>query len=289
MFNFKRLKTRFVQAEPYATPRDLALWPGAWREVFRKRRRIPLSDVKRFTRTNVGDGLELFSAGQGARTLIVAFTTRAGRMLVPTAVFLQHLDEREFDVLGLYDFNNLHFDRGTGECNSSLFELAGKVRRIAGERGYAGLVTYGASMGGLPALRGGHLMGADRSISVGGNFAWHVARLRSGGRTVGAFDPLCDCSLPLQTESYLLYAEGHPIDVEHADRASAIDSNAVRLPMPTRYHDFPFLIYKTGRLADFHQQMFDLRQKPDLQRLRALVEKAGVERRQPEAGQAPAR
>jgi hypothetical protein len=283
VFEYKRLARWLLGAEPLATPMELALWPGAWREVFRKRRRIPLSDVKRFVRTNVGDGLELFSADKGAKTLIVAFTTRTRRIFMPAAVFLQHLDDRKFDVLVLYDFENLHFDRGTGSCNSSFAALLEQVRRIARSRGYTGLITYGTSMGGFPALRAGHILRADRAISAGGSLVWHVTRLRSGGKTVQAFDPICECSMPIRSESYVLYSEENAEDVKNAERVSAVICDAAVMPVPTRFHDFPFLIYKLGRLAEYHRQIFDLSRKPDHRRLRKLF--AAPESRDSEASE----
>jgi hypothetical protein len=271
VFEFKRVKKWLVGSGPLATPMELALWPGAWRDVFRKRRRIPLSDVKKFVRTNVGDGADLYSANKNARKLIVAFTDKSRCLLTPLAVFLQHLDDEQFDVLALHDRRWLHFDSGIGSAAPSLPTTIGLAAAVAARGRYECIVSYGASMGGFPALRAGHALKTDRSISVCGGFAWHVGRLMAGKSAIAAFDPLCDCTQPFGSRAFLLYPEGHMEDAENVRRVAAIVKDATLLPLPGEEHLLPLIIYRNGHLAEYHRLIFDVESEPNLARLRSFV------------------
>ena len=272
MFRFRRIKKWLFAAEPLATPWELAQRPAAWREVFRSRDNIALDQVRRFERTTIGDGIELYSAAKGARTLIVGLTDRNRRILMPAAIFLQHLDDSLFDVLMLNDPKQQYFDCGAGEDHSSFAALIATIADLRRSRGYSSMITYGTSMGGLPALRVGHALRADRAISVGGNYAWHIARLKSGKKLIGAFDPICECGMPLRCKAYLLYPEEHTADADDAARVVAVAADATLVAVPGENHIFPYAIYKSGGLEAYHQELFDLHRTPDAAKLRALVE-----------------
>lgn len=271
MLEFKRVKKWLVGSGPLATPMELALWPGAWRDVFRKRRRIPLNAVRKFVRTNVGEGADLYSADKNARKLIVAFTDISRCLLTPLAVFLQHLDDAQFDVLALHDSRRLYFDSGIGGAASSFPATIGLVDAIAARGRYDGILSYGASMGGFPALRAGHALKADRSISACGGFAWHVGRLVNRKPAIAAFDPVCDCTQPFRSRGLLLYPEDHVEDAGNAMRMAAILRRATLLPLPGDEHLLPLVIYRNGHLAEYHRLIFDLASEPDLARLRSMV------------------
>ena len=147
-----------------------------------------------------------------------------------------------------------------------------KVGNLVIERGYSASITYGCSMGGLPALRGGALLGAARAISNGGRFAWHPSRIKSGNECVHAFDLLCHCRSPLPVPSYLLYSEDNTEDVEAAAMLAAISPSIGRIEFPGEKHNFSHQIRMKGRLASYFSQIFDLNHEPDPVRLRALLE-----------------
>ena len=66
------------------------------------------------------------------------------------------------DVIWLQDPRQLHYTRG--------YKWSGQVFRdhFAAARRYRQIVTFGVSLGGLPALRAGRLLKATRAISAGG-------------------------------------------------------------------------------------------------------------------------
>lgn len=276
MFRFRRIKKWLFAVEPHATPWELAQHPAAWREVFRSHDNLPLDQVRRFERTIIGDGLELYSAGKNARTLIIGLTDRNRRLLMPAAIFLQHVDDSQFDVLMVHDLKMLFFDRGAGERETSFASLMTVIADIYTARGYRNLITYGTSMGGLPALRAGHALCAARAISVGGTFPWHVTRLKSGKKIIGAFDPICECTMPLRCDAYLLYPQDHPADEEYARRVAAVAADATLVPLPGKNHIFPYAVYKSGGLEAYHREIFDLGRRPDATALHRLVELANA-------------
>ena len=87
------------------------------------------------------------------------------------------------------------------------------IRDFARARECRRIITYGTSMGGLPALRAGLWLNADRAISVGGRFHFHPARLVSAQHEVPAFDLLCDCRPEGRTSLLAVYSK---TDVEDA-------------------------------------------------------------------------
>ncbi len=292
VFKFRRLRRWLFVADPLETPLELRHKPAYWQEVFRSPMKFfPIDEVRRFVRTNVGDGAEFYSVGSGRKTLIVVFMDSKRRLLMHIAVFLQHLDGEEFDVLALHESQQLHFDSGAGESASSFAALIDFVAEFVTRNGYRNTITYGASMGGFPALRAGHRLKADRAISVGGSFAWHVGRIKNRGRTIGAFDPLCECNMPIRCPAFLLYAENNAEDAENVARATAIVSDATVIPVPTSDHLFPFKIYQRGNLEEYHRQIFDLDRNPDSSRLGSLLDGPHLSvlptRRQPSAHSLP--
>ncbi len=216
--------------------------------------------------------MNLYSADQGARTLLVGFCGWKARLSMPVSLILEALDSTEVDLLLLADLRQRHFDGGIEGYARSLPELMDKIGTLALRRGYGASITYGCSMGGIPALRGGGLLGAAKAISVGGRFAWHPSRIESGDEYVNAFDLLCHCRAPMAVPSYLLYSEANPQDVEGAAMFAAISPASGRIAFPGRKHNFPYHIKLNGKLASYFSQLLDLEREPDPAQLRALLE-----------------
>ena len=116
------------------------------------------------------------------------------RLFLPLATFLQALDHRHYDVLIVSDRAASSFR----PWHRRLRQFASRPRPASvGFRRPAetidSVITYGTSMGGMPALRMGQLMEADRAIAAGGRFAWNVGRLLHSE----AHDPGFRPALPL--------------------------------------------------------------------------------------------
>ncbi len=253
------------------TPLEVAEHPALWRQLFRTRQ-PPASQVKRFVRTEIAAGVILFSANSSAAALIVGFCGKGQRLLMPIAMMLQFLDDEKYDVLIVQDSRRLHFDQGIERFAATLPALANEILSIAKRRNYSSIVTYGTSMGGFPALRAGEYLGADRAVSAGGRFVWHMARFKKQTAPVGAFDPICNCRMPFRTPCYALFSSGKADDLEAADQLAAIMGRGHAIGLPSSEHNFPFRMYLKGKLTEYHREIFDLAREPDPAKLRALLE-----------------
>lgn len=271
MFEFLRKPAAAVDAQTAMTPLEAAANPKIWRELFRTDQVPPKREVKRFRRTEVHHSdVRLYSAGAGASTLIVGFCGRRARLMMPIAITLQHLDDCRYDLLTVYDRRHLHYDAGVEGFAESLPELARRLSAIIEKRGYSSVITYGTSMGGLPALRLGRLLEADRAVSAGGRFVWHISRLVELKPTIGAFDLICDCRAPSRTRCYALFSHGSEEDAEGAARVAAIMPQSGLAAFSCAKHNFAFELFRKGVLAQYHGEVFGLEREPDLERLAAI-------------------
>jgi pimeloyl-ACP methyl ester carboxylesterase len=270
MFNFRRDPPAAVDPG-LMTPIELYANQSLWRRTYGRNRFTMPWQVKRYERTRLADGVTLYSANLGARTLIIGFCGRSARLFLPVAVFLQNLDEKAYDLLIASDVRHLHFDKGIPGFAETLPALADRLKRFADERGYSSTITYGISMGGLVALRVGEMIDGDRAISAGGRFAWHVGRLLRQEGHIGAFDTICACSVPSGRRHYAIYSENNAEDSENAARLAAIRPQWTAIPMPSDDHNFPHVIHKARKLDEYHAQIFDLSRAPDPEALRTLL------------------
>jgi hypothetical protein len=268
MFNFRRRSREEVAAE--AT--EAKFQPIRTGRTFKTLFGLVSAAPSPFTRTEIASGVNLYSAERGAPKLIVGFSGSLGRLNMAVFMFLEALDSAEYDLLLLADLKKLHFHNGIENYADSMPELMSKVGNLARQRAYRSIITYGTSMGGFPALRGGDMLGADRAISIGGRFVWHPARIKRGMEKIGAFDPICNCRAPFRVPCYLLYTGGKQLDVEHAEMLARIMPESRRIVLPGNDHNFPYQIRSKGRLDSYSAQIFDLTREPDEAKLRALLD-----------------
>jgi len=231
-----------------------------------------LGTANRYRRNEISTGVNFYSAGTGAKTLVVGFGTAKGRLAMPVFMVLEALDDRRYDLLLLSDLSNCHFDHGIDGYALTLPDLMRRVGDFAGGRGYGSIITFGTSMGGFPALRGGDLLGADRSISVGGRFPWHPVRLEKGRQRVQAFDALCDCRNPYRSPFYLLHSRNHREDQLHAEMMKKIAPASRVIVFPGEGHAVQNRIRQKGRLDAFFLEMLDLNKEPDQDKLVAMLD-----------------
>jgi hypothetical protein len=271
-FEFLRRRPTEVAAETTMTPLEAAADPAVWRQLFKKRSVPPRTAIKKFTRRDLAANATFYSAGTGAKTLVVGLCGKRLRLLMPLPMMLQHTNDLLYDVLILSDPHRLHFDRGIGNFATSLTGLARRIESIATEHGHTSIVTYGTSMGGFPSLRIGGLLGAERSISAGGRFPYHVKRLIEGDQTINAFDLICNCRAPLlTTPGYVLFSEHKRQDLESATMLAQIVPQSRLCGFACDSHNFPIRIYSKGNLAEYFDEIFDLDREPDLERLAAMA------------------
>jgi hypothetical protein len=268
MFRFRRQSPEQTAVDPLEARFDVRPPPRGLKKLLGV---VPGASSP-FARTQLASGVNLYSANEGAKTLLVGFGGRHANLFMPVFMVLEALDSTQFDLLLLSDFKQLHFDQGIEGYAASMPQLMDKVGNLAMQRGYSASITYGCSMGGLPALRGCALLGADRTISSGCRFVWHPSRIKSGNEPISAFDLICHCRSPLPARSYLLYSEDNTEDVQAAAKLTAISPPIAKIEFPGNLHNFTYHIRKKGRLANYYSQIFDLNKELDPEKLRALME-----------------
>jgi pimeloyl-ACP methyl ester carboxylesterase len=216
---FDRRKAKTKELENELAPAEVAEFLKGDRDLPFILRSLFLSGEEpvRYARQRVAKDVNFYTASGGARRIIVTFCSAGNGLGVPTAYFLQMLREDLCDVLVLYDRRKLHFDKGIHGFSDSLWQTVEAIKDFIEAKRYEEVITFGASMGGYPSLRAGLLLGAKRSISVGGIFPWHVGRMVRGQDTPRAFDPLCLCFAGRRTEMVLVVPTGVPRDLCDAE------------------------------------------------------------------------
>lgn len=109
----------------------------------------------KWSRSEPREGVLLFSSSEQttAKRLLVGFSGRSQRLMLPTHILLSALSGQKCDLLLVKDTNRDHFKRGChglGSTPAALFENLDYV--IAGLGMYKSICTFGTSSGGIPAI-----------------------------------------------------------------------------------------------------------------------------------------
>jgi hypothetical protein len=88
--------------------------------------------------------------------------------------------------------------------------------------------------------------------------------------TINAFDLICDCRVPFRTPCYALFSDGNSDDVAAAAKLAVVMPQSRLTSLPSASHNFPYKIFRKGRLEEYHREIFGLGRDPDLKRLAAL-------------------
>jgi hypothetical protein len=268
VLDVKRMGKTDSRDDNIATPLELARMPARWSQLFGVPLPAEASGISRYIRREIAPGMLLYSARVGAPKLIVGFTGHWMRLMLPVAAILQSLDSSECDLLLLMDEKASHYRHGIGSFADSFYMLCTGIDKL--RRGYRHTITLGTSMGALPALRAGDIIGADRAIAIGARFAWDIVRMAAHGERILAFDPLCACRQQGKTELFALYGDAMAIDAGNAARLSRAMPRCGIIELPFVQHNVLLPLLRNGRLAEFNRELFDLQRAPGEARLRAL-------------------
>jgi hypothetical protein len=256
----------FTRLAVQATPLDNSLTPLEIAELLRRPayQHLPFAIAPllreapptRYLREELSQGVRLFSANLGARTLIVAFCGNVPRLMKSISHFLQMMPDEICDVLVITDAQQRHHDAGARGYSNSLLETLTGIKVLSEARSYRRVITFGASMGGFPALRAGLWLGADRAISVGGAFCTHPPRLMRPSSEIRAFDLLCECCPRRNVPVIAAYAARNPRDVGHQAALRAVLPDCVELKVNTQKHNILHFLDGRGQLAAFYATIF---------------------------------
>jgi hypothetical protein len=215
------------------------------------------SHLQPFTARPLAPDVVLYqgAASPAGRNLLVAFTGRKNRLMMPLPLFLQVLDAATWDVLILRDRSVMQFRNGVFGLATSFPELAGRIATLAA--GYRARVAIGTSLGALAAIRLALLIPDMRGISVGGRPANDNGGILAGERPAPAFDPICACLPPARRDLLYFYGEEHELDAVAARHCAALSGGVT---MPLAGHDRHFVLWElhqAGRLGLFLQTVLD--------------------------------
>lgn len=195
--------------------------------------------IREFTRTDLSADATLYQSAALAtsppvRRLVVAFAARGGRLTLPACAFLQALPQPGTDVLLLRDRHKLQFRLGCHGLADNFRELLRAIEQIAAT--YPQVIALGTSMGGLPAIRTGLMLGLPRAISLGGRFWNDIARINTAAR-LPVYDPLCACRAPSSCHFVFASASGHTADTLSARQlATVFGGSAFAVPHLNSHH-----------------------------------------------------
>lgn len=210
----------------------------------------------RYVREDISENVRLYSADRGAGTLIVGFCGNAFRLMKPISHFLQMMPDDFYDILLLTDVRQRHYDAGILGYSQSLLETLVRVKALSDTRGYRRLITYGTSMGGLPALRAGLWLGADRAISIGGAFCTHPPRLMQASGDIRAFDLICDCRPRGHVPVVTAFAARNPKDVDQQAALRAVLPDCIEVKIDSEKHNVIHHLDSRGELSSFYATIF---------------------------------
>lgn len=116
--------------------------------------------------------MHYFGPGDRAnKTLLVCYSVKGYRTLsIPQAVFLQHVDATNYDVLVLADISDTAFRAGVPMIGSDVHQVVNWVAQLELLREYAQLRVIGCSAGAYPATLTGRRLGAEVTVGVNGRF-----------------------------------------------------------------------------------------------------------------------
>ena len=224
-------------------------------DILRELRQKPSQDYRR--RTIAADVVLYGGPPQLRRkSLIIALCGRSHRLMTCWSLFLQFLPASRFDVLILADRTNEDFYGGVRGYAPDLLSLTRRVIDDVNAEAYDRVYCYGTSTGGFPALRFGLLMGAYRSIAVGGLQSWPIHRLTKGG-VIQAFDPLCACNAQPLGHLVCIHAANEKRDSDAARKLQRV-LKVSRVPVAgSDKHNVVYNIYLAGKLSPFYAKIFD--------------------------------
>ena len=165
------------------------------------------------------------------KTLVVAFAGRMQRLMIPNVAFLQCLPASRYDVVIVSDPARQHFRRGLPGYADGFLALVGALGRDVPHGDYRRSVSFGASMGGLPAVWYGIMADTERTICIGARRAWDIDRLLSGDAPPHAYEPLCACCGGGRRNIVFVHAAGHAADSEAArNHAGLVGGQVLAIP-----------------------------------------------------------
>lgn len=208
-----------------------------------------------FRREPISAGATLYRGGDSAKRLIVLFTGRQYRPMLPVPAFLQFIDASAWDVLMLRDEARMHYRAGVEGYAADMPALVRRVRHDLGNN--SEVLAFGTSMGAFPAIRFFLAGGADRAVSISGRFPSDGVSLVSGCKPAKAFEPICACLEPRRRPLLFAHGGGNDDDRTAAELAAALVGGTTFNVLATDAHNLLAILWREERLADILDAILD--------------------------------
>jgi len=136
-----------------------------------------------YLRLRVKKNIQLYSDStydSNNKTLIIGFTGNHKRLMLPVAVFLNHISSKKFDLLLLKDTKRDGYRSGITGITNDIHGLIGELGLFCDSDKYKAVVSLGTSSGGLPAVLTALNLELDKAVFIGGagpsNIKWKSAK-----------------------------------------------------------------------------------------------------------------
>lgn len=127
-------------------------------------------------------------AERAERTVVIAFTGDAHRLMMPLALFLQNCPADRYEFLVLFDRARSLYLNGVAGLGDTLEATLERIASIAPRTHFRRAMSFGTSAGGLAAVWAAVALQFDRAVSVGGvTPAEVVSRVQTQGMSADGF------------------------------------------------------------------------------------------------------
>ena len=195
-------------------------------------------------------------AERARRTLVIAYTGDANRLMMPIALFLQHCPAERYEFVVLVDRQRSLYLRGVAGLGADMPSTIARLAEVAAPSRFRRAVSLGTSAGGLAAVWTGVALGFARAVSVGGTTPAEVAeRVQTQHLATDAFDEAVRRNLDKLPEVVLVSGERNERDDRKALAMTAL-LPAKRIIVPgSAYHNVLFDVWNRGELDGFLEEL----------------------------------
>lgn len=213
-----------VRERGIGLPDVVAKWLDRMQELIRRDGAAP----EGYVRQSLTDGATFYAAPgapaeRAARTLVLAFTGDAHRLMMPIALFLQNCPASRYEFLVAYDAAHAFYLRGIPGLGDTLPATLDRLAAMVPPSRYRRAVSFGTSAGGLAAVWAAVALGLDRGVSVGGVTPSEVERrVQTQELSTDEFDAAIRRREGRLPEVLLVHGEGAERDTRKAHEMSEI-------------------------------------------------------------------
>ena len=240
-----------VRERSLAVPPASVYWLGQMDTLLRGDGRR----VQGYVRHAIAEGASAYAApgddrARMGRTLVLAFTGDAGRLMMPISLFLQHCPADRYEFVLLTDQTRCFFLKGVTGLGDDFPTSIARLRDLCAPSRFGRAISFGTSAGGLATVWAAVALGLTRAVSVGGVTPTEVAeRDRTQHMSTEGFDEAIQRATRLP-EVLLVAGERHERDQGKALTMSALlPSTTITVPGAAN-HNVLFDVWKAGGLDD---------------------------------------